>query len=315
MLIVCTYLILVFTTIAGTDTWEDHFSSGEAFARVGNYVKASREFGLALREAERFGPKDVRLVTTLTNLGVVDARLGHYHEAALVYRRAIAIYENFHPGLEGALATVLRDFAILNAAEHLWSSAERLYRRAYELEAKSPGPALANTLNAMGELAQERRRFTEAERLYGRALAILEKSAADPLAAAVLQHNLATLYRETGRKSEAGDLFARVITTYERVAPRHPNFAIALRNYAEWQSDQGDTQGAEASFLRALDICAASLSEGSPTGGIILQAYSAFLSKAHRRKEAKAAADRARAILQSFRGGAIDWRDLTLQPN
>ena len=315
MLKVYALLVAALAGAAAGDSWEAHFSAGEAFTRTGSYVAAAREFGLALQEAEHLGPQDPRLVTTLTNAGVVNARLGHYDEAAAFYRRAIAIYEKYHPGLQSALATVLRNFAILNAAERRWGSAESLYRRAYELEAKNPGPPLANTLNAMGELAQERRRFAGAERLYLQALAILEQSAADPLAAAALRHNLATLYRETGRGSEAGELLAQVIATYERLAPRHPNLAIALRNYAEWQRDRGDAQAAEASFRRALEICAASLAEDSPTTGIILQAYSAFLSRSHRRKEARAAADRARRILQSFRGGTIDWRDLTLQPN
>lgn len=312
MLIVSTCLLLA---LAGADTWEDHFSSGEAFVHAGNYAAAAHEFGLALRLAEHFDPRDPRLVTTLTNAGVMNTHLGDYDRAALFYRRAIALYEKFHPELENALATVLRNFAILNVAERRWSSAERLYRRAYELQAANPGPPLADTLNGMGELAQERRRYADAERLYAQALSILRQSSGESLATANLQHNLATLFRETGRTAEAGELFARVIDAYERAAPAHPNFAIVLRNYAEWQFDHGDSNGAETSFRRALDICAASRSAESPTAGIILQAYSRFLGKMHRGTEAKTAANRARAILRSFRGTTVDWRDLTLQPN
>jgi tetratricopeptide (TPR) repeat protein len=315
MLNVCTYVVLALAGLAGADTWEDHFSSGEAFARTGNYAAAAREFGLALREAERFSSQDLRLVTTLTNMGVVNVHLGHYDEAALLYRRTIALYEQFHPELENALATGLRDFAILNAAERRWSSAERLYLRAYSLQAKNPGPPLAYTLNGMGELAQERRRFAGAERLYLQALSILRQFSSEALATANLQHNLATLDRETGRDAEAGQLFAQVIAAYERAAPRHPNFAIALRNYAEWQIHRGDTDGAERSFHRALDICATSLPDDSPTTGIILEAYSRFLAKMHRGTEAKTTANRARTILRTFGGNTIDWRDLTLQPN
>jgi tetratricopeptide (TPR) repeat protein len=313
--------VLVCAVVAaeGSAAWEQHFSAGEAFSRSGDYVRALREFESALREAENLGPRDPVLAVTLTNVGVIYKRLGRYTEAERSYNRAISIFEQYHPNLRTGLATTLHDFGSLSVAQRRWSKADELYRRAYDIRVMALGPdheSVGISLMAMGELAEELKDYDKAENQYLQAWAIFRKIAPPgSLDRADLEHNLAVLYHQMGHAERSVTLFTDAAAAYQRIAPRHPNLAIILRNYAELQADLQDLTAAAESFRTAVAICDVSLPPDSPTTGIILQAYSRFLAKTKRRTEAKALAERARKILgPSFREDraqrTVDWHDL-----
>ena len=57
----------------------------------GNYGKAEEEWQAAMREAEKFGPEDPRLATSLSNLAVLYGAQGMYEEAEPLFKRSLAI--------------------------------------------------------------------------------------------------------------------------------------------------------------------------------------------------------------------------------
>ena len=78
--------------LAAQDTlWEKYMAAGgESFAK-GNYAEAEKMWLAARKEAEGFGPEDVRLAATLTNLAELYRREGKLPAAGWLNRRALII--------------------------------------------------------------------------------------------------------------------------------------------------------------------------------------------------------------------------------
>ncbi len=71
-------------------TWEALNAAGtEAYER-GDYAEAEKQFGAALEEAEGFGPRDLRLATTLYNLAELYGAQVRHVEAEPLYKQARA---------------------------------------------------------------------------------------------------------------------------------------------------------------------------------------------------------------------------------
>jgi tetratricopeptide (TPR) repeat protein len=71
--------------LAGASTadtlWATYIGEGEKAYQQGNYAEAEKQYVAALREAERFGPGDRRLATTLSSLGRLYRNQDRYAEA------------------------------------------------------------------------------------------------------------------------------------------------------------------------------------------------------------------------------------------
>jgi tetratricopeptide (TPR) repeat protein len=121
------------------------------------------------KEAENFGPQDIRLATSLNDLADIYSAQGQYAEAEPLYKRTLQIKEK-------ALGPT------------------DLY--------------VAPSLMGLADLYYKQGRYAEAEPLYKRALAIREKGACLAQVAHSLE-NYAQLLRKTNRKAEADKLEAR----------------------------------------------------------------------------------------------------------
>jgi tetratricopeptide (TPR) repeat protein len=75
------------------DVWKSIFMRGLNAASANDYVKAEQIFQQALKEAERFGPDDARVGTTINTLGLVYRSEKKYGEAEAEYRHALTILE------------------------------------------------------------------------------------------------------------------------------------------------------------------------------------------------------------------------------
>lgn len=317
----CFVLLLLAAPFAAcsTSAWQQHFSSAAELLGSGKYSDALAELNLALADADAADPADPELALALTYAGAIDLGLGRYGEAEVRYRRAISTYERYHPNQPGSLAVALQGLGALYTAERQWSRAEPLYGRAHDLLVQAYGPdhaAVAGILGATGELAQELGQYPKAERLYLDAMTILQRQVdRGPLDVADLEHNLATVYVETGRSEQAEELFRSAIEVYRHSAPLHPHLATILRNYADLETNQQAFAEAEKSFREALHICEASLGPESPEMAVILGSYSRLLQKINRRKEAKVMAVRSHSMLSKSltatqARNVVDWRGL-----
>jgi tetratricopeptide (TPR) repeat protein len=74
-------------------SWRNHVMEALRAAGEKDYPKAEQAFVQALKEAERFGPDDSRVGTTLNSLGLVYRAEKKYGEAEAAYRRALVIMD------------------------------------------------------------------------------------------------------------------------------------------------------------------------------------------------------------------------------
>jgi len=233
--------------------------------------------------------------------GAAMEHAGRYPQAENCYRRALTAVETAEPPAPLELAAALQNLASLQLLMGRPSQAEPLYRRAYALRAQNLAardPRLGVTLHGLAEALQEQRHYPEAEDLYRHAAAILESAyGAQSLSVADVWHNWAALYRETKRDPQARPLLEGAEANYEKGAPLHAKHAIILRNLAELEASSGRISRAQELFDHSLRICDAALPPDHPQTGVILQAYSRFLQSINRKREARLAGQRARAIL------------------
>ena len=195
---------------------------------------------LAIHE-KTLGAEHPTSATSLSNLGNVLYLQGKFRDAEQVHRRVLRVREKVlgpgHPDTATSLnnlANVLLEQgkdermslsdarARQRAGQRVVSGTEieNLYRRALAIQESALGPdhpALANTLNNLGALLDQRSEHSESEPLQRRALAILEKSLGPlhPDTAATLTTLAVSLDRQ-GKLVEAEQTYLRAVETSRR---------------------------------------------------------------------------------------------------
>ena len=106
-------LVLVSAQACTSWNWISYNNAGTEALEQGRYAEAEEQFLAALKEAENFGPEDLRLARSLNEL----ARLYHaedkYAEAEPLYQRSLAIWEKTLGPEHPNVATSLENYAAL----------------------------------------------------------------------------------------------------------------------------------------------------------------------------------------------------------
>ena len=160
--------------------WESYITAGQQAYQQADYAEAEKQFEAALKEAEAFGPDDVRLATSLNELGLVYDAQGNYGEAEPLYKRALPILEKALGPEHPNVAASLNNFAELYRKQGRYEAAKPLYKRALAVLEKALGPDHPNVATVLGNYAALLRktgRGTEAEYMEARAKAIRAKHA------------------------------------------------------------------------------------------------------------------------------------------
>ena len=160
--------------------WDRYNTAGGQAYEQGNYAEAEKQWSAALPEAEKFGPQDPRLATSLNNLAALYRAQGKYAQAEPLYRRSLAIREKAlgpeHPDVAGSL----NNLAALYRAQGKYAEAEPFYRRSLTIWEKALGPehpAVAQSLENYAALLRKMGREEEAAEMEARAKAIRDKQA------------------------------------------------------------------------------------------------------------------------------------------
>ncbi len=236
------FAVSVDTTLAWsqTNTWEQQIEAGKKAYSRAQYAEAENRFAAALREAEKFGPEDARLATSLNELGLVYSAQDKYAEAEPLFRRALAIREKALGPDHADVARTLNNLAALHRLQNQPAEAEPLIRRALGILEKALGPEhpeVAGTLNNLAGRYRDRGKFAEAEPLFKRSLAIREKVLGPEhpdLTKTLL--GMAAFYADQGKYAEAEPLLERSLAILEKAkafGPNYPNVPEVLTRYAE----------------------------------------------------------------------------------
>jgi tetratricopeptide (TPR) repeat protein len=184
---------------------------------------------------------------------------GHFAEAEPLFRRALAVREEYlgprHPGT----AVAYSNLALGLTAEGKYAEAEPLLRKAVTLFEAGAGPHHPNTGGGYNNLALSlsyQGRPAEAEPLFRRVVAVFEE-ALGPRHPATLgaSVNLAHNLQEQGKLADAEALQRRTLATAEAaLGPRDREVARGCNSLASILEQEGKPGDAEPLYRRAVAL-------------------------------------------------------------
>ena len=141
-----------------TDTiearWEAHNEAGRRYFSQGDYPNAEQAFVAAIREATALGGDNVRLASSLSNLGQLKYKQKDLAQAEALFRRSLAIRETVLGPEHFGLVQNLNNLAALHYARGELEQAEPLFRRALTISEKALGEDHADVAVTLNNLAR-----------------------------------------------------------------------------------------------------------------------------------------------------------------
>jgi len=180
-------------------------------ASANDYATAEQKFQQALREAERFGPDDSRVGSTLNSLGLVYRAEKKYADAETAYRRALAILENVYGAGSLDVANVSFNIASVMFDQGHQSQALPFIQKglpAYETLLGPDNLKTATMLCMMGDIYRLEKNYEAAEGPLRRCADIREsRNGVQSPELADAMHSLALTYVGEGKYTQADSRF------------------------------------------------------------------------------------------------------------
>ena len=186
--------------------WWASIRAGEQAVSEKRPAEAEAHWAEALAQAERVGPQNWRVASTLHRMGKFYESQGRKAEAEQAYERTLAIQEKIAPR-GPATARTITDLGHLYHGEGRLDEAEPLYRRALPIAEACFGPDHRNVdviRYLLAKLYVQQKRYDEAEALYKQLIA---RESFDAMA----WRELAQLYETQGRYAAAEPLRWRLL--------------------------------------------------------------------------------------------------------
>jgi len=164
LLLVAT-LCLSACAAAQPPVWDKHMDAAIAANRQGRYADAESELQSARQEAERFGPDDPRVSSTLKSLVTIYYSQGRFTEAEPLQRRARAIDEKTLGAKDSSVADTLTNLAALYLRQGRYAEAGRIFERALDEWERAVGPddpRVASALNVVAEVLRAQGKYADA---------------------------------------------------------------------------------------------------------------------------------------------------------
>lgn len=155
-------------------------AGSRAFVK-GRLDEAEKLYLAALKVAQGFGPKDLRIAATLNNLGVLNVRRGKLEQAEKAYQHALAVRRSVLGDDHPQVAQSLSNLAFLRRTQGKAGEAEALYRQAIAIWERHDGkesPGLVSSLTGYAELLRQLKKDKEAALLDRRVEEIRKKQEA-----------------------------------------------------------------------------------------------------------------------------------------
>jgi tetratricopeptide (TPR) repeat protein len=246
-----------------TDTaetrWESHNEAGRRHFAQGDYARAEQAFIAAIREASALGADNVRLASSLANLGQLKYRQKDLAQAEALFRRSLAMRERVLGPEHLSLVQSLNNLAAIHYGRGELEQAEPLFRRSLQISETHLGEKHADvavTLNNLARLCFRRNDYESAAPLLLRLLAIKEEAHGPehPEVASILT-SLAKVRSAQGEHDAAEQLARRVVVIREKIhSPDDPAIAMSLEALADVYANRGKVREAHDLRERALAI-------------------------------------------------------------
>ena len=271
-------------------TWS---SLAEAVERRGRF-KEAEELLMQVNQAwERSDPTHPEHAASLKTLADVLLQQGHYREAEIYLRKALALQENILEEDHPAQAATIHTLAETLRLEGNPDEAETLLRGLIaqdERRQRTTHPTHAMTLAVLGELlVEEDGDPEEAEALLRRALALSGSHRGDehPESASIL-HSLGFLFYTQERYEEAERLLRQAIAIFETTSGQgHLDISGLLMTLAQVIEQRGQGSEAEELLRKTLEETRERFGETYPGCASLLAALSQLLQRQERYEEAE----------------------------
>ena len=145
--------------------WEQQNEAGRLSFTDGDFARAEQSFLAAIREATQLGADNVRLASSLSNLGQLKYKQKDFAQAEALFHRALAIRERVLGPEHFGLVQNINNLAALHYARGELDQAEPLFQRALGISEQHLGeshPDVAVTLNNLARLYFRKNEFASA---------------------------------------------------------------------------------------------------------------------------------------------------------
>jgi len=285
----------------------------------GNFARAGELYTVVVRDLERAGVADVRLASSLVDLGRLRAAEGRCGEASGLLLRGIGVLDAAAEPDSFERSEAWEALAKAYNCQRQYSKAEQALRRALDLERSAPAPRpdhLVELLVDQGAVYQAEHKFGEAESAFKIAQSVLDRNPrVDSNEAALLLNNLGMLLRLMGRNAESEAAFRQGLALAGPNTTWGPGLRVALQyNLASLEVAQKQYRDAAAHFEEAVRLLDHETSLPPRPVGELLRDYAACLRKLGDRRQAGILDTRAAALLNSQPDGdghlAVDVSEL-----
>ena len=238
-----------------TPAWEAKNQAGEKAFQEGRLADADALFATALKEAQQFGPKDLRLAPILNNLALVAFVRNDFVAAQENFEQALSIIQAARgpedplllPILDNLIRLYIKQWAFDNAIQTSW--------RAYRIREKNLGvehPDTAANLNQLATL------YFDSVRLLPREQPAQPQPAshvANPDGGANTTLDAEDVQDDAAKGAMAESLYKKVLAAQEKhYGADNVRLADVLESLAAVSRAEGNTAQAEQSYLRAINI-------------------------------------------------------------
>lgn len=252
---------------ASEATWNKFTQEGAKAYEGGNFGVAQRNFEQALVEAKKFGPDDLRLATSLTNLGVLFSFRGQNQKAGPLFEQAVRIKQKaLGPDNYDTVAAVAKlcQFHIQNNPAKADIMCHKLAGFADKKLREKRDVALSfETLN---NFYKQHKELEESEIFVKQAETQTSKATATSyLELAVIIDGLAGACKTAKRLPPAEQLYKRALALRNGVLPKdHMALASSMENLGKLYIEEGRFHLAEPLLRRSFEITKTTLGAQKP---------------------------------------------------
>ena len=288
---------------------------GQVAYHHGDFVDAKRHFtALLASEPAQGSVGDEGTGSTLLNIGLSDANLGHVDEAIVFLRKAVEVETSEHGADHPALIRPLNAVCHVEIDRGEVEAAIVACQRALDL-ARASGPSAAPRLSHLytnlGSAHFHGGQPAQAEAAHLAALDnAMRTQPDDDLLVATIANNLGVLYDHLERVDEAAKHYGHAYDRVRRAfGPDHPSTAMVGTNLAMVRVKQGDLDGAEALLRDGLERMSARLGADHPDLALSYAELGRIAAKRGEHQKALVNFERAFALREAHGGDDIELAD------
>ncbi|PZM81652.1 MAG: hypothetical protein DKT66_20860 [Candidatus Melainabacteria bacterium] len=253
--------------LADEAAWNKYTMDGAKAYEGGNFGVAQRNFEASLAEAKKFGPNDMRLATSLTNLGVLYSFRGQNAKAGPLFEQAVRIKQKaLGPDNYDTVAAVAKlcQFHLKNNP----AKAEPICNRVvgYVDQKLKEKREVGLAFETLEKFYKHHKELEESEIFVKQAQGQTSKvTTGSYLELAVLVDGLAGSCKDVKKFQQSEQLYKRSLALRHGVLPKdHMAIASSMENLAKLYCDEGRYHMAEPLYRRAMEISKTTLGGCKP---------------------------------------------------